>query len=69
MTTVTCPDCGAEILVQSVQCAKCGATVTAYTIAPAGSRYAGRPICVACVDAPRQRKPWGPQEFKSKGGQ
>lgn len=64
MTTVTCPDCGTTILVQSVQCAKCGAIVTSYTIAPAGSRYAGRPICAACIDAPRQGRSWLQMETK-----
>ena len=57
----TCPNCGTEVLVQTVECARCGrpATPGSYVIAPAGSRYEGKPVCVMCVDGCSQKPvPW-----------
>ena len=65
--TATCPRCGTEVLVQTVTCARCGrpATPGSYVIAPAGSRYEGKPVCVACVDGYSQKPAtWGPTETK-----
>ena len=44
-----------DVLITSVHCAICeGFTTTGnYTIAPASSVYAGKPICARCIDMAR----------------
>lgn len=62
-----CPNCGAEVLVQTVRCALCGAQVRDFVMAPEGSRFAGLPICGSCIDAiPNRRKVVGPSETKGE---
>ena len=64
------------VLITSVHCAICKRFVTTgqYTIAPASSIYAGKPVCGGCIDlappavskrvGPSERKVVGPQERK-----
>ena len=57
------------VLITSVHCAICRrfASTGQYTIAPASSIYAGKPICGACIDlAPTEqaRAQVGPSETK-----
>jgi len=63
----TCPRCGAEILVQTVECARCGHPTSpgGYVIAPEGSRYERKPVCVRCIDGDgNTRNRIGPTEVK-----
>jgi len=48
----TCPNCGTQLVVQAIICAKCKRTVPdgQFVIAPDASRYAGKPVCVQCLD-------------------
>jgi len=62
----TCPRCGTEILVQTVECARCGHPTSpgGYVIAPEGSRYERKPVCVRCIDGCSLHPLMGPQEMK-----
>ena len=59
-----------DVLITSVHCAICRRFVTTgqYTIAPAESIYAGKPVCAACIDLvpPATGKRAGPSEKKGE---
>lgn len=70
-----------DVLITSVHCAICHRFVTTgqYTIAPASSIYAGKPICAACIDmvpterfssraGPSERKILEPEQTKGTEG-
>lgn len=68
MTTFTVrPELPADVLVTSVNCVICRrfAKVGEFTIAPAASIYAGKPVCFRCIDlAPDLPRRAGPSETK-----
>ena len=52
-TTATCPNCGTVVTLEPapIHCARCGepAEPGEYVVAR-GGRYAGRPVCVRCIE-------------------
>ena len=63
-----------DVLITSVHCVICRGFVTTgqYTIAPAESVYAGKPICARCIDMATSHtqasgEAIGPSETKSAG--
>lgn len=66
-----CPQCNAQIVVGTVRCAICKRAVGIgdFTLAPARSIHAGRPVCAACIDMVPigTERRFGPTE--TKGGE
>ena len=66
--TATCPNCGTVVTLEPapVYCVRCGRKVRPghYVIAPAGSRYAGCPVCCECIDGQAAENLMGPSEVK-----
>lgn len=57
--------------IRTVMCAKCGrvTNIDNCVIAPSSSRYAGKHICVYCIDAPvSSGSVMRPTEFKFPSG-
>ena len=71
-TTITCPNCGITITVEStaVHCACCGREIQRRAvIGGAGSDWEGKPLCGDCEDTEHVRRAMGrvgPSEVKGE---
>lgn len=66
-----CPQCGIELRIEAMLCARCRRVVQPgeYLIAPPGSKLSGQVVCFGCLDGvPRVGRPpkqAGPEETKA----